>query len=128
MQINRQFVPCEGTDPFSLFEYEQYDCVIRHHKKDLVLCDVFGARLDLEGVDVDLSLPAHDVFLPVLAQVASRTTFFIVPSDAPDGTFVEDVELEARHQPDISVTAANARRKPKVRLEMRFPALYRRTT
>jgi ribonucleoside-diphosphate reductase alpha chain len=39
MQINRRFVK-EGTDPFSMFEYESYDCKIVNHKTGKVKLDL----------------------------------------------------------------------------------------
>ena len=34
----KRFYTTEGTDPFSMFEYESYDCVLKHHEtKDILL-------------------------------------------------------------------------------------------
>lgn len=38
MKITRRFVP-EGTDPFSMFEYEKHHCLIKHHVTGKVQCD-----------------------------------------------------------------------------------------
>jgi ribonucleoside-diphosphate reductase alpha chain len=44
MNIDRLFT-VEGTDPYSLFEYEPFDCVLTHHETKETLLEMRGVEV-----------------------------------------------------------------------------------